>query len=91
MSRVHARRRTLIQCPETEKQEAWMITKERIGEVENVLTAFDQLSERVLTLLNGESDQPGDPESERSSRAGTIRKIAGDLRHQRELLDKLWS
>jgi hypothetical protein len=68
-----------------------MITKERIGEVQGVLTAFDQLTQRVVGLLDAEVDQPGDPESERSSRSTTLRKVASDLRHQRDTLEKLWS
>jgi hypothetical protein len=68
-----------------------MITKERIAEVEGVLTAFDQLGQRVEKLLEQEIDQPGDPASQRSQRSGALRQIAGDLHAQRNELEALWS
>lgn len=68
-----------------------MITKERIAEVEGVLTAFEQLAERVESLLEKEIDQPGDPASQRSQRSGELRKIVTDLHGQRGALEALWS
>ena len=68
-----------------------MLTKERIGEVEGVLTAFEQLAQRVEGLLKDELDEPGAPGSERSTRAGTLRKVASDLYAQRGALEALWS
>jgi hypothetical protein len=68
-----------------------MITAEKLTEVRTAIDAVRRAQDKVEDLVEGEGDQAGKVESERSTRVEALKTIVLNLGEIEKQIERLWS